>query len=748
MLSVQNYNYMIASSNKKNETVIKQSNISYGDGIKLQRLVDGKVCEILEDSDDESDEENQKMEGHRNSITNTRHNHNDCDKLIDEEEREDVEEFSLKMFSTMFKTRKNLQSVISVNKTPSSVSKLNIIGTLLFVQLIALVLISYFWFFTKQFDNINNNIDYLKNSYIRVAELQNILSKIQHLQLLNVGISAYNTSAYNAASIEAHWKTQIEESINMIEFLQNNLQYEAINITLSNTHKSLLTTNVVKVKHVDGNTGSFDLNEAIKQIIAKAFNIKKTPLSSLTHDNTDVFFINYNMFNDFYINIIQSSQYFLSEYKNRNKNAKLLFFVITSISIVFMFFGMAIIFGAYKNIQKVKNKTIQQFLELDEKVVKNLYNKCESFISNIQVGEDDENLSDQEENSKVNNLNHNENEEENLCKSRRKKSKNTSNYHTTILSVLTLAFFLICMYFIIIYFKTYKLLNNNINLIKEINVTVSSESFYYYAYNAQFQLYKNRTQNILTTDPSAVVDSNIKNQLDLEALLHDQHSLNINIFNKDYFDKWNEIIITGGGPCGLIPDLVNAITEDECSGFASKSLKEGLALGLSLHLYDLYSTLNLYKKYEVNPNLSWEETGVTCPSQNGFTNRQNNKFCLTMQERSTEIDIMQNNYIKNFFRDLMKSLQNDINQNYINTKKFNLTLTIPLIALQIPIWLFIWLPWVQNLSIDMCKTNSILSAVPLTVMSEIRPFRMFVKKCMNDYNLTLKSLLKMLISQK
>jgi len=133
------------------------------------------------------------------------------------------------------------------------------------------------------------------------------------------------------------------------------------------------------------------------------------------------------------------------------------------------------------------------------------------FISNIQVGEDDENLSDNEEQTKVDNLAQDDDTEDNLMKPKRKKSKNTSNYHLTILSVIVLALVLICGYFTIIYFKTYSLLNDNINLIKELNVTVSSESFYYYAYNAQFQLYKNKTQTIQNLEPEYIVNSNIKN---------------------------------------------------------------------------------------------------------------------------------------------------------------------------------------------------------------------------------------------
>lgn len=152
-----------------------------------------------------------------------------------------------------------------------------------------------------------------KNSNIRISELENILSKVLHLELLNIGINAYDTSAYTKSQIESKWKGEISDSINMVEHIQKYLQYEAINITLSDSHKKLLTTNIVEMKHHDGLIQLFDLNEATKQIIAKSFNIKVASLVNIQASNTDVFFLNYNLFNKYYMALVDSSSYFISE---------------------------------------------------------------------------------------------------------------------------------------------------------------------------------------------------------------------------------------------------------------------------------------------------------------------------------------------------------------------------------------------------------------------------------------------------
>ena len=122
------------------------------------------------------------------------------------------------MFNTMFKSRKNLSTVINNNKTPMPVLKLNIIGHIVIIALFAMAITDYL-VSDSEFRDISTNIQLLKSSYIRVAELENIISKILHLELLNIGISAYNTTKYTAATIETAWKANISQSINTIGIL-------------------------------------------------------------------------------------------------------------------------------------------------------------------------------------------------------------------------------------------------------------------------------------------------------------------------------------------------------------------------------------------------------------------------------------------------------------------------------------------------------------------------------------------------
>jgi PAS domain S-box-containing protein len=158
----------------------EKNDIDYGLGIKILRLVDGKAMEILDESDEENPE-NPDAE-HEHGHAQTLFGNNPC-KGDDEEEIDEADDFSTKMFNTMFKTRKTLTSVLSTEKTPGTVTKLSVLGTLMIVLLLCMVIVQYFGFFIHKFETINTNILMLNSSYVRIAEAENILSKIQHLEL-------------------------------------------------------------------------------------------------------------------------------------------------------------------------------------------------------------------------------------------------------------------------------------------------------------------------------------------------------------------------------------------------------------------------------------------------------------------------------------------------------------------------------------------------------------------------------------
>jgi hypothetical protein len=115
-------------------------------------------------------------------------------------------------------------------------------------------------------------------------------------------------------------------------------------------------------------------------------------------------------------------------------------------------------------------------------------------------------------------------------KKKRKKSKNSSNYHISILPILFIGKFLgfenevsllITGYFLWVYMKAYGLLSDNESLSKEIKATASMESFLYYVYNAQTQLYMSNTIQIVEKDPTNVVSGNVNLFLAKDAVMHE-----------------------------------------------------------------------------------------------------------------------------------------------------------------------------------------------------------------------------------
>ena len=152
--------------------------------------------------------------------------------------------------------------------------------------------------------------------------------------------------------------------------------------------------------------------------------------------------------------------------------------------------------------------------------VKLLYQKCENFISNLQVGEDDEAMSELEEMSKEAG-DADDDMPENRMRKRRKKSKNNNRNHKSILPIVLGVSLLIAAYFAFNFYRSYDLLNDDGKLVKEINATTSAESFFYYVYNAQSQLYINSAQTIIKSPPTGVVEQNINNIFELDSTIHE-----------------------------------------------------------------------------------------------------------------------------------------------------------------------------------------------------------------------------------
>jgi hypothetical protein len=148
----------------------------------------------------------------------------------------------------------------------------------------------------------------------------------------------------------------------------------------------------------------------------------------------------------------------------------------------------------------------------------------------LQVGEDDEALSELEEMSnKAGDAD--DDMPENRMRKRRKKAKNNNRNHKSILPIVLGVSLLIAAYFAFNFYRSYDLLNDDGKLVKEINAITSAESFLYYVYNAQSQLYIKNVDTIIKKTPIVVVEENINNIFELDSTIHeviDLKKLNFN----------------------------------------------------------------------------------------------------------------------------------------------------------------------------------------------------------------------------
>ena len=60
-----------------------------------------------------------------------------------------------------------------------------------------------------------------------------------------------------------------------------------------------------------------DLGEATRKIIQKSLDIEKMSLSKVKMSHPDIFFVQYNLFNDYYLALRNSSEFFVQELTTR-----------------------------------------------------------------------------------------------------------------------------------------------------------------------------------------------------------------------------------------------------------------------------------------------------------------------------------------------------------------------------------------------------------------------------------------------
>ncbi|CAD8125809.1 unnamed protein product [Paramecium sonneborni] len=702
----------IKSEKSDEVNILTQTKINYAEGIKLVRLFENRVQEIDDREDMISEDDDQQG---RSVFQRQQDVDNDLDGQIQD-------------FNNIFKSRKNLSSIVNNQITPQELKKLNWTTNFIILSLVAL---SFSEFFVSQalYNEIYQTVELVEQTNQRTAELHSILSSVQNLQMLNLNIWQMNTTeAINA--FEKTQKTLLNNSIQLVSQLNKNLMLS--DIFISDELNELQKQDVVRIKFAD-QYETYDIMEATEQIVSKALNIREKQLSKIVYEDDDVEFILYNLLNDLVFQLRNSSNLYAKGLTQKTKNKQSLE-IILGISAGALGFGLLVLIIITLSVNKIQEEILSMFLDIPDKTVKYLYNKSENFISNLQIGEDDDILSELDE------LEKEELEELNrTLKSKRKKKKfkNTNKDQRNYIFAFFFVILLLQAYFIFNYFISDTLLSNLEQLVPEINATCRAEGFYRFCDNAQRSLYINRNITIENQDAYTIVKQNVDKLYALDSSIHQEHSLNVEITNSIYANAFKEIFMLQ--PCTILSSYLQNLSEADCQAFADGAIYQGMAVGIARYFENLRYMMTIYDQFWNNSKANFTAIARGFTTFKNITKNQDNisNYILNLNNfnQSKEARTIQEIYNRGTFRYLIKQLKTSINQDIEDIKTQRLALFIVFEVLLFIIYFMLWLPLVLKMTRDVWRTRSMIMMIPLKVIQKIRSIKQFIKDFLNTREL-------------
>ncbi|CAD8052528.1 unnamed protein product [Paramecium sonneborni] len=696
--------YQKPSTEKSDELQLISQSVKLDDGIKTLRLFENKIQDIEDREDIISEDEESGRQSVFQKIDNDSIDVGGNDNL------------------NVFRSRTNLLQLINIQQTPKVITKLNWTMNL---EMLSIVTLSFVAFFltNQQYNKISDQLYLVQQVGIRNAEFFNLIAAIQNLQMKQLGIWTFN-SDLESAQYEKDQRININNTINTINEINTILTLNSENDNAQ--LKELYTKNIVNMRVSEGVFQKYDLVQAMQQLLSKSLIIRDKQLEFMTPNDEDFKFLVFNLLNDFSNHLKNSTEQYsidLSQ-KTVDNRQELISILGTSSGIL----GVSLLLLIFFLIQMASRlqEILVLFLDIPDKTVKFLYSKCENFLSNIQIGEDDEMLSDFDE------LEKEEREELNkTLKQRRKKKKyKNSNKELRNLILVTLIFTILFQsYFIIFYFLSSEMLTNLNQMVPEINSTSYCESFYKFVEGAERHVFLNRDISITGIDSYQLLKSGIDALYQIDSYFHQEHSLNVEILNTVYVDAFQEIFMLQ--PCAIFSKQMQTGTEEDCKSFASGAIDQGMAVGLARFIENIRFLLTIYEQFYGHPEVSFSNAVRGNVIFKNITQNDDNVtnyiYNLNNFKQAKELRVMQSTYLKATFRYLFIKLKEGINSDMSNSKTQLLALFIIFEAILFILYFVFWLPLTIKLIRDIQKTRIMVMMIPLKVIIKIRSIKLYIK---------------------
>ncbi|CAD8192732.1 unnamed protein product [Paramecium pentaurelia] len=684
----------------------KEEKLDLGLGIRTMKYINGQLFDVddfkNQDSDEDAEENDQKKGGNTG---------------MQQVQKEDDEEEAEGGHANIYKSRRTFVQFLteSRNVNQSSMVCFKWSAAILIICLGILGLLDYI--LTQQlFQDIQEGYIMMQDSNIRVALGQRIQWQIMELCRLN---------KINIPGTDDKVKIQLlnmNTTISDLKDIQSKIQSST---EVSGRQDELMTTNSIKMISRD-NSGSesnqlVDINQGTSQIISKAFEIMNYDITEFDQDSDSIFFIRYNLLNDYYQATLESVDLYTNQLIDLAYDSNVLL-ILLIVACVFTVISIPWIACTFNLVSQNQEEVIKLFLEIPLAKVKQLFAKCEAFSNTLQIGED-------EDANQENELSFEENEEgEGIVEEfgRRKKrkkykydSKDKRNFYIK---------FIISIGLLIAYFIAHYLIGTNLQssmqqLIQEMNATSMAVPSITFANNVFRQMLWDSNFPVKNNVSKTISTDFVKDLYNLNTNMQKDHSLNLGYHNSIYNDYFDSIMKAGA--CNEVIKVagVDLVT---CQAFVKGIVDESLALALSRHFENLRYLLTVYDSL-LNDSSA---TAIAGTVYNFTTNTQQNKILSLMYTDISAIELnqMQDIYIRSIFQQLLiifnESLQKDIDTNTTTT----VTIFIVFLVVLVLVYLLFWWPIANKINNEIRRTTLLLSMIPLNLIQRIKAIREYLNR--------------------
>ena len=135
-----------------------------------------------------------------------------------------------------------------------------------------------------------------------------------------------------------------------------------------------------------------DLIEATNQITSTTVQVEQTSLGDIDMNNKHVFFLLHNLQNEYMMALFEASQHYVTQLIDYTLDQISTFLYVLIISLSFIVLTTMVFYPVINKINHDKEEIISLFLDIPERTVKQLYSRCEGFVSTLQVDEEDDGI--------------------------------------------------------------------------------------------------------------------------------------------------------------------------------------------------------------------------------------------------------------------------------------------------------------------------------------------------------------------